>query len=126
MTIQSYRHRFGYAAGDPALDEIEAQLAAQPKIAVPTIALQGEADGVQPPETSAKHARPFHRALSAPRAAGRRPQPAAGSAASFADAVLELIRGRSLISRTRSLTSAANAAMVNGRIEYAFTLRSLD
>src|SRR5665213_1221287 len=41
VTIQSYRHRFGYAAGDPALEEIEARLAAQPKIAVPTIALQG-------------------------------------------------------------------------------------
>jgi pimeloyl-ACP methyl ester carboxylesterase len=56
VTIKSYRHRFGYAAGDPALEAIEQRLAAQPKIAVPTIALQGEADGVHPPESSEKHA----------------------------------------------------------------------
>ncbi len=49
VTIQSYRHRYGYAPGDPALEGIERQLAAQPKIVVPAIALQGEADGVGPP-----------------------------------------------------------------------------
>lgn len=59
VTIQSYRHRYGNAAGDPAYDDIERRLAAQPKIAVPTVALHGEADGVQPPETSAGHARHF-------------------------------------------------------------------
>ena len=48
VTIQSYRHRYGYAAGDPALEDMERQLAAQPGITAPTIALQGEADGVQP------------------------------------------------------------------------------
>jgi pimeloyl-ACP methyl ester carboxylesterase len=54
VTIQSYRHRYGYAPGDPALETIEQRLAPQPKITVPTIALQGEADGVQPPEASEK------------------------------------------------------------------------
>ena len=49
VTIQSYRHRYGNAAGDPAYDELEARLAAQPKIAVPTIVLHGEADGVTAP-----------------------------------------------------------------------------
>jgi len=46
VVIQSYRHRFGYAPGDPALEAIERRLAAQPKISVPTIVLQGEGDGV--------------------------------------------------------------------------------
>ena len=46
VTIQSYRHRYGNAAGDPAYDDLEARLAAQPVIAVPTIVLHGEADGV--------------------------------------------------------------------------------
>jgi len=55
VTIQSYRHRYGNAPGDPALDAIERKLAARPKISVPTIALQGEADGVGPPATSASH-----------------------------------------------------------------------
>jgi pimeloyl-ACP methyl ester carboxylesterase len=59
VTIQSYRHRFGYAPGDPALEAIEQQLAAQPSIAVPTIALHGEGDGVAPPATSEGHARHF-------------------------------------------------------------------
>src|SRR5215469_6136660 len=41
VTIQSYRHRYGNAPGDPALEPLEARLAAQPKISVPTIILQG-------------------------------------------------------------------------------------
>jgi pimeloyl-ACP methyl ester carboxylesterase len=91
VTIQSYRHRFGYAAGDPALEEIEARLAAQPKIAVPTIALQGEADGVHPPEASAKHAAyfsgPYQRRV-LPRIGHNPPQEAPQA---FAEAILELI-----------------------------------
>ena len=59
VTIQSYRHRFKQAAGDPALEPTEQRLAAQPTIAVPTISLNGEANGVGPPERSAGHARFF-------------------------------------------------------------------
>jgi pimeloyl-ACP methyl ester carboxylesterase len=59
VTIHSYRHRYGYVAGDPALEPIEARLAPQPKIAASTIALQGEADGVHPPEGSAGHGAHF-------------------------------------------------------------------
>ena len=49
VVIQSYRHRYGAVPGDPALEAIEAQLAAQPPITVPTISLYGECDGVSPP-----------------------------------------------------------------------------
>ena len=59
VTIQSYRHRFGNAPGDPALEPIEQRLAVRPTIAAPTIVLHGEANGVGPPETSAGHARFF-------------------------------------------------------------------
>jgi pimeloyl-ACP methyl ester carboxylesterase len=52
VTIQSYRHRYGNAPGDPAHDEIEHKLAAQPAITVPTIVLQGAADGVTTAEQS--------------------------------------------------------------------------
>jgi pimeloyl-ACP methyl ester carboxylesterase len=48
VVIQSYRHRYGYAPGDPALLGIEAQIQAQPTIGVPTINLDGDADGVRP------------------------------------------------------------------------------
>ncbi len=89
VTIQSYRHRFGYAPGDPALQPIEQKLAAQPKIAVPTIALQGEVDGVAPPTASEHHHRfftgPFTRRV-LPRI-GHNPPAEAPQA--FADAVLE-------------------------------------
>ena len=52
VTIQSYRHRYGNAAGDPAYDELEARLAVQPVITVPTIVLHGEDDGVGSPASS--------------------------------------------------------------------------
>jgi len=48
VVIQSYRHRYGYAPGDPAVAGIEARLARQPSISVPTINLHGDADGVGP------------------------------------------------------------------------------
>jgi pimeloyl-ACP methyl ester carboxylesterase len=48
VVIQSYRHRYGYTKGDPALEPLEAKLAKQPGIAVPTINLHGTADGVGP------------------------------------------------------------------------------
>jgi pimeloyl-ACP methyl ester carboxylesterase len=49
VTIQSYRHRYGNAPGDPALEPIEQTLVAQPSIPVPTIVLYGEANGVTLP-----------------------------------------------------------------------------
>ncbi|HBK08476.1 MAG TPA: alpha/beta hydrolase [Acetobacteraceae bacterium] len=52
VTIQSYRHRYGNAAGDPRYDDLEARLAAQPAIEVPTIVLHGEDDGVGSPASS--------------------------------------------------------------------------
>jgi pimeloyl-ACP methyl ester carboxylesterase len=48
VVIQSYRHRYGYAPGDPAYEAIEAQLASQPTIRIPTVALYGVDDGVTP------------------------------------------------------------------------------
>jgi pimeloyl-ACP methyl ester carboxylesterase len=92
VTIQSYRHRFGYAPGDPALEAIEKRLAARPKIAVPTIALQGEADGIMPPQGSEHHAAffsgPYERRV-IPKVGHNPPQEAP---AVFAEAVLELVR----------------------------------
>jgi pimeloyl-ACP methyl ester carboxylesterase len=46
IVIHSYRHRFGYAPGDPALEPIERRLAAQPPITVPSIALFGGGSGL--------------------------------------------------------------------------------
>jgi pimeloyl-ACP methyl ester carboxylesterase len=92
VTIQSYRHRFGYAPGDPALEPIEVRLAVRPKITVATISLQGEADGVAPAQASDPHAAFFtgqyqRRMLSK---VGHNPPQEAPHA--FADAILELTR----------------------------------
>jgi pimeloyl-ACP methyl ester carboxylesterase len=90
VTIQSYRHRFGNAAGDPALEPVEQRLAAQPKIAVPTIVLHGEADGIQPPPAPDSQSRfftgPYERRI-LPKIGHNPPQEAPKP---FADAVLEL------------------------------------
>jgi pimeloyl-ACP methyl ester carboxylesterase len=59
VVIHSYRHRFGYAAGDPALEDVERALARQPAIAAPTIALWGADDGVGPPPEADKDGRRF-------------------------------------------------------------------
>jgi pimeloyl-ACP methyl ester carboxylesterase len=57
VVIHSYRHRYGLVAGDPAYAPIEAGLAAQPPIAVPTISIDGDADGVN--AGTARHANKF-------------------------------------------------------------------
>ena len=58
VVIHSYRHRFGLVPGDPALASLERRLAGQPAITVPTLCLEGDADGVMPGD-SAGHARHF-------------------------------------------------------------------
>ena len=90
VVIQSYRHRYGYAPGDPALAGIEARLAAQPRIGVPTIAPHGAGDGVGPLASSERHARhfsgPYERRV-IPLAGHNLPQEAPEA---FARAVLDL------------------------------------
>ncbi len=48
VVIHSYRHRFGLVDGDPLFDDMERRLASAPPISVPTITLEGDADGVTP------------------------------------------------------------------------------
>jgi pimeloyl-ACP methyl ester carboxylesterase len=59
VTIQSYRHRYANAPGDPTLEALEERLATQLPITVPTIVLHGACDGVGPAEQSERHARHF-------------------------------------------------------------------
>jgi pimeloyl-ACP methyl ester carboxylesterase len=63
VTIQSYRHRYGNAPGDPAYDSLEAKLATQPAIGVPVVVLHGEDDGVGAPAGSIPRDRLFTRLL---------------------------------------------------------------
>ena len=48
VVIHSYRHRLGLAEGYPPYADVERRLAALPAITVPTITMDGKADGVVP------------------------------------------------------------------------------
>jgi pimeloyl-ACP methyl ester carboxylesterase len=92
VVIHSYRHRFGLVSGDPAVEQTEERLIAQPRIDVPTIALAGDADGVIPAAASLSHDRFFtaayeHRVI--PGTGHNLPQEAPQP---FVEAVLTLIK----------------------------------
>lgn len=91
VVIHSYRHRFGLAVGDPAVESTELLLAAQPKIAVPAIVLDGGGDGVSLSGGSERHAHffsgPYQRRV-IPVVGHNLPQEAPGD---FAAAILALI-----------------------------------
>jgi pimeloyl-ACP methyl ester carboxylesterase len=53
IVIHNYRWRLGLAQGEPKYDELEARLAKAPNIDVPTITLEGDANGAPHPEPSA-------------------------------------------------------------------------
>jgi len=53
IAIHSYRHRWGYAPGDPYYNNLEELVANAKLITVPTIVIHGEDDGATLPETSA-------------------------------------------------------------------------
>lgn len=53
ITIHNYRWRIGLAEGESKLDDLEKRLAAFPVISVPTITLEGDANGAPHPEPSA-------------------------------------------------------------------------
>jgi pimeloyl-ACP methyl ester carboxylesterase len=92
VVIHSYRHRYGVADGDPQYAELQRRLAALPVIAVPTITLDGDGDGVAPATDGTRSAAKFtdrrsHRVI--PRAGHNLPQE---EPEAFADAVMELIK----------------------------------
>ncbi len=53
IVIHNYRWRLGVAAGESHYDDLERQLAELPAIAVPTITLEGDANGAPHPDPSA-------------------------------------------------------------------------
>jgi pimeloyl-ACP methyl ester carboxylesterase len=92
VVIHGYRHRLGLADGDPRYADIEARLATQPPIAVPTVTLDGMADGIFPAtdgSPTAKHFTGPRRHHQVPGAGHNLPQEAP---AAFVDAVREVTR----------------------------------
>ncbi len=95
VVIHSYRHRYGLVPGAPEAEDIEQRLAARPRIAVPTIALDGDADGVMVAGGAADHARffagPYERRIVAGGIGHNVPQEAPEA---FAESVLALMPHR--------------------------------
>ena len=58
IVIHNYRWRLGLAEGEPHYDELEQRLAEGPDITLPTITLEGDANGAPHPDASA-YARKF-------------------------------------------------------------------
>ncbi len=58
MVVHNYRWRLGLADGEARYDELERRLAGAPLIAVPTITLEGDANGAPHPDPGA-YARKF-------------------------------------------------------------------
>ena len=92
VVIHSYRHRFGLAFGDPAYAEMQRRLASLPPITMPSVTLDGDADGVLPASDGRASAAKFtgrriHRVISG--AGHNLPQEAPEA---FAAAVMELIK----------------------------------
>jgi pimeloyl-ACP methyl ester carboxylesterase len=92
IVIHSYRHRFGLVPGDPRYADLQQRLVVLPAIKVPTITLDGEADGVVAATDGTASAAKFsgprtHRIV--PRAGHNLPQE---EPEVFASAVIELIR----------------------------------
>jgi len=91
--IHNYRWRMGLAEGEAKYDELEAKLAKGPVIAVPTITMEGDANGAPHPEPSA-YAKMFsgkysHRLITG--GIGHNlPQEAPQA---FADAVIDVTKG---------------------------------
>jgi pimeloyl-ACP methyl ester carboxylesterase len=92
VVIHSYRHRYGLAEGDPRYAGLQQRLAALPAITVPTVTLDGDADGVAPVTDGWASAAKFtggrtHRVI--PHAGHNLPQE---EPEAFAAAVMELLR----------------------------------
>jgi len=98
VVVHSYRHRFGLVPGDPAYADIERRLAALPAIAVPTITLDSEDDGVRfpapAPAPAAAHAHFFSGPRSHHIVAGAGHNLPQEKPRVFADAVMELVRSQ--------------------------------
>jgi pimeloyl-ACP methyl ester carboxylesterase len=59
VVVHSYRHRFALADGDPAYDQTEQAIAAQPHITVPTVILDPTEATLSTPDSRSEHERHF-------------------------------------------------------------------
>ena len=87
--MHSYRHRYGLVPGDPAYQDTEDAIAAQPPIEVPTVVVDATRDGLGPPAPREEHARRFPNLVGNPQLPVGHDTPQEAPAA-FADAVAQV------------------------------------
>jgi pimeloyl-ACP methyl ester carboxylesterase len=93
IVIHNYRWRLGLAQGEPQFDDLERRLSQFPVISVPTITLEGDANGAPHPEPSVyarKFSGPYEHRLIGGGTGHNLPQEAPRA---FADAVISVDRG---------------------------------
>ena len=73
VTLHSYRARWDEAKPDPRSRRLEKKIKATKTLSLPTLYIQGEVDGVNPPSDSRQRSGQVHRAVRVPDAARRRP-----------------------------------------------------
>ena len=92
IVIHNYRWRLGLAQGEPQYDATEARLAAAPPVTIPSITMEGDANGAPHPDPSqyrAKFTGPYEHRLIAGGIGHNLPQEAP---AAFAKAVLDVAK----------------------------------
>jgi pimeloyl-ACP methyl ester carboxylesterase len=92
IVIHNYRWRLGLAEGEPTYADVEKRLAGAPVITVPTITLEGDANGAPHPDASAyagKFSGPYMHRLVGGGIGHNLPQEAPEA---FADAVVEVAK----------------------------------
>ena len=81
IVIHNYRWRLGLAEGEAKYDELEKRLATAPAITVPTITMEGDANGAPHPDAGGLCEEVLRQVRAPQHHRRHRPQPAAGSAA---------------------------------------------
>jgi len=92
VVIDNYRWRLGLSRGEAMYDDVEKRLAERPRIAVPTVTLEGDANGAPHPDPSAYRSQftgPYEHRTVAGGVGHNLPQEAP---AAFADAVVSVDR----------------------------------
>jgi pimeloyl-ACP methyl ester carboxylesterase len=92
IVIHNYRWRLGLAEGEAKYDELERRLAASPTITIPTITLEGDANGAPHPDASAYAAKftgKYEHRVITPGIGHNLPQEAP---AAFAQAIIDIDR----------------------------------
>ena len=92
LVIHNYRWRLGLAEGEPKYDDLEKQLAAGPVITVPTITLEGDANGAPHPDPAVVCQEVLRQVLPSAPERRYRPQPPQEAPQAFAEAIVDVDR----------------------------------